>query len=598
MKWLLKLRRKSFINPGRWWSKRFGGRSLAIPLAMLVGIVAALLAGLLHNMVHYLELLSQRMSRTSPLLFGCFLLLPLAGMFFSFIIQRFAGGVRYAKSLSPLILSLHRRQSRIPFTEMFTHMLSSAVSVGLGGSAGLEAPSVLTGAAVGANTSSLFGVPRRMQILLIGCGGSAAIAAIFQSPIGGVLFAIEVLMPEFSVAALVPMLISSAVAMVISRTCFPHEQVLLAINTPWRTDAIPFYFLCGLCCALVGVYMLKVAHSLAAILKKAFPSRYKKLFICGVMLCVILALFPILRGQGTAFIAQLFDGNTADIAAQPMWLRLLPSWGVVVIMVAAAIFVKVIASIITVDGGGDGGIFAPTMFVGAFTGFAFARLINLTGIIELQEPNFVVVGICGVFSAVLRAPLTGIFLIADVTDSYILLVPLMIVSSVSWAAARHFEPHSIYRKPLADSGLLSDDRDLSMLQRFSVRMCVKNDYAPLRSTCTLTQLQAKLPQLHSKEIFPVLDEKKKLSGIIYTKELLPLLLSPELNPSLLVFDLMAKPRCTISIDDNLASAMEYLERFKLDYLPVNKKDGSVSGFVSRSDIFKLYRSLIRDADRY
>ena len=209
-----------------------------------------------------------------------------------------------------------------------------------------------------------------------------------------------------------------------------------------------------------------------------------------------------------------------------------------------------------------------------------------------------VVGICGVFSAVLRAPLTGIFLIADVTDSYILLVPLMIVSSVSWAAARHFEPHSIYRKPLADSGLLSDDRDLSMLQRFSVRMCVKNDYDPLRSTCTLTQLQAKLPQLHSKEVFPVLDEKKKLSGIIYTKELLPLLLSPELNPSLLVFDLMAKPRCTISIDDNLASAMEYLERFKLDYLPVNKKDGSFAGFVSRSDIFKLYRSLIRDADRY
>ena len=209
---------------------------------------------------------------------GIFLLLPFAGIIISYAIQRFIGGNRYAKSLSPLILALNRRKTNIPLKETFNHIISSAVSVGCGGSAGLEAPSVLTGAAIGANTAGFFGIDRRQKLLMIGCGAAAAISAIFQSPIGGVLFALEVLLPEFSVAALIPMLISSAVAMVVSRAFFHHEQILFVINPEWRLDAIPFYFLCGIFCALVGVFVIKSVYRTTGWLKKLLPTPWRRLF--------------------------------------------------------------------------------------------------------------------------------------------------------------------------------------------------------------------------------------------------------------------------------------------------------------------------------
>ena len=246
---------------------------------------------------------------------------------------------------------------------------------------------------------------------------------------------------------------------------------------------------------------------------------------------------------------------------------------------------------LTVESGGDGGIFAPTMFVGAFVGFAFARLVNLSGVAELQEANFVVVGICGVFSAVLRAPLTGIFLIADVTASYILLVPLMIVSSVSWFIARLFEPYSIYNKALAESRLLLPDRDHTILQRLSVRVCIEREFVALDAG----QPAISLREFGSdQEIFPVLDSDGRLTGIVRPDKLLPVIFDEKLNNSLLIFDIMERPCGEVSIDSDLVEAMNNLERFKLDHLPVRGSDGEFIGFVNRNSIFRLYRTLIRD----
>ena len=592
---LLHLRRGLILKAERSLTRRFGARALDVPLAMLVGVLAALVAASLHTLVSLLEKVSTWMrTSASPWLFILFMLMPFIGVTLSCLFQRFCGGPRYAKSLSPLILALHRGQTRIPFSEVFTHVISSAISVGCGGSTGLEAPSVLTGAAVGSNTASFLGIDRRRRLLFTGCGGAAAIAAIFQSPVGGILFAVEVLLPEFSVAALVPLLISSAVAMVVSRSLFPHEQILYVLNPPWRTDAIPFYFLCGIICALVGVFIIRSVYKLTAIMKKYLHTRWQKLFAGGAVLTVILALFPVLRGQGYSFITQLYSGDVSIIGDSSPALAILP-WTVrLVIIIAIAILLKAMTAVLTVDSGGDGGIFAPTMFVGAFVGFAFARLINLSGIAELQEMNFVIVGICGVFSAVLRAPLTGIFLIADVTGSYILLVPLMIVSSVAWFIARLFEPHSIYNKALAESKLLLPDRDHTMLQRFSVRLCLDREFVALNPDQPLKNMSDVIGFGSSQEIFPVLDEKKQLAGIVYLEKLLPVMLDSELSKNLLIFDLMEPPRAEVSIDSDLADAMKYLERFKLKHLPVKNKNNEFIGFVGRNAIFRLYRSMNKE----
>jgi len=589
---LLNLRRWIVLRSERNLTRRFGTQALDVPLAMLVGTLAALVAASLHTLVSLLEKFSSWMRNSaSPWLFVIFTLMPFIGVVCSYLFQRFFGGKRYAKSLSPLILSLHRGQTRIPFSEVFTHVISSAISVGCGGSTGLEAPSVLTGAAVGSNTASFFGIDRRRRLLLTGCGGAAAIAAIFQSPVGGILFAVEVLLPEFSVAALVPLLISSAVAMVVSRSLFPHEQVLYVVNPPWRTDAIPYYFLCGVLCAAVGVFVIRSVYKVTALMKKYLQSRWRKLFVGGIVLTLILALFPVLRGQGYGFIAQLYSGELSTIGESAPVLNSFPLMLRLLIIIAVAIALKAITAVLTVESGGDGGIFAPTMFVGAFVGFAFARLVNLSGVAELQEANFVVVGICGVFSAVLRAPLTGIFLIADVTASYILLVPLMIVSSVSWFIARLFEPYSIYNKALAESRLLLPDRDHTILQRLSVRVCIEREFVALDAG----QPAISLREFGSdQEIFPVLDSDGRLTGIVRPDKLLPVIFDNKLNNSLLIFDIMERPCGEVSIDSDLVEAMNNLERFKLDHLPVRGNDGEFIGFVNRNSIFRLYRTLIRD----
>lgn len=602
-KFLLRLHRRFILRMVRFWQTRWGERSLIVLLAILIGGAAALAAALLHTLVTRLEAFGIWLAGTPHDdhglgWLGILLVLPLAGMLLSFLVQRYLGGPRYAKSLSPLILALNRRRTGIPAVEIVSHMLSSALSVGLGGSAGLEAPSVLTGAAIGSNSAGFLHIDRRHRSLLVGCGSAAAISAIFDSPIAGVLFAAEVLLPEFSVSALIPMIMSSAVATVVSRQIIGDNQFFLAINAPWQANAIPCYFLCGIFCALVGVYVIKAAYFTSAQLKSRFRNPWLRLFAGGSVLCVILLVFPLLRGQGYLYIEKLFTGDMEGLVASAPLLGWIPSQpALLVILVVVVILVKVIASVLTVDSGGDGGIFAPSMFIGAFAGFAFARLVNLTGVIQLQEYNFVAVGMCGVFTAVMRAPLTGIFLIAEVTGGYILLVPLMIVSSVSWFVARFFEPNSIYRKALVENNLLDDDRDRTMLRRLPVRLLLSRDYHVLKLNDPLQKVTG-LVERTPEEIFPVLDDSGKLIGVVHLEKILAVMLNPKVYSLLVVFDLMEPPLGIVSPDDDLAWAMANFEKHNLAYLPVCDASGTFHGFIAKASIFSRYRRMVRENDSF
>ena len=597
---LLRFHRLRIVPSVRFCSERFGSRSVIVVIAILIGVIAAFATAAMHLLMLYPIRRGQEWFAAAQdgdkYSYLAFSLLPFIGLALSFLVQRLWGGPRYAKSLSPLILALSRHRNSIPLRDTVTHLISSSLAVGCGGSAGLEAPSVLTGSAIGANAASLFGIDRSKRNLLIGCGAAAAISAIFNSPIGGVLFAVEVLLPEFRVAALVPMLISSAVATVVSRVIRPDVvNLALTINTPWRTNAIPYYFLCGAISALVGVYVIRCAYALSGVLKKRFPSALLRLIAGGAALCLLLAVFPVLRGQGYWAISEIFDGDFADILKRSPLLSHLPGVAAAVTILGAAIFVKVITSVLTVDSGGDGGIFAPSMFIGAFTGFAFARAINLTGLIELQEQNFVIVGMCGVFTAVIRAPLTGIFLVAEVTGGYILLVPLMIVSAVSWFVARLFEPHSIYRKALAESRLLYDDSDRALLQRIPVRLCITSDYIHLAPDNTLESV-GELTARTTQKIFPVLNASGGLQGVIRVEKILSAMIDPTLARSLVAFDLMEAPHGAILLDDDLAGAMELFERYDRPYLPVFSDSGKFSGFIFRDTCLAKYRALVRESD--
>ena len=588
------------------WHSRWGERSFLAALAIVIGVMAALAEVALHWAVEKLSLLVANIPTMVEKAGGhavvgmmIFALFPLIGMIFSYLSQRMLGGTRYAKSLSPLILALHRKRPTIPLTETVSHLISSALAVGCGGSAGLEAPSVLTGAAIGANTGSFWFVSKKRRALLLGCGASAAIAAIFDSPIAGVLFAAEVLLPEFSVSALVPMIMSSAVASVISQRLMPDMEFFLAKIDPWQFSAVPSYVLCGVVCALVGVYVIKTAYWLSGELKKRLRNPWMRLFTAGCILCVILWMLPVLRGQGYWFIEQLFAGNIAELRTKSTFLQALPdSEWIIFMLLALIILLKVVAAVLTVDGGGDGGIFAPSMFTGAFTGFAFAHLVNMTGVVNLRENNFAAIGMCGVFTAVMRAPLTAIFLIAEMTHSYTLLVPLMIVSSVAYFFAYLFEPNSVYRKALAENNLLVNDRDETMLRRLQVRFNMNRRYRVLNAGDRLTQLIKEVEATPGNPAYPVLDGEGRLLGVVYLERVLKAMLNKDEFDFLLIYDIMETPPEILNPDDDLAKAMAAFDLYRVEVLPVCDSKGFFKGFLEKALIFNKYRRMVKETENF
>lgn len=587
------------------WRIKGHENSLVILLALLIGAITAVAAALLHVMVGRLADFSVWLTGAAKDLGGhgwlaLFFILPLLGLTLSYLVQRYLGGLQYAKSLTPLVFALDRRRTFIPAIETINHILSSALSVGLGGSAGLEAPSVLTGAAIGSCASRFFYIEQRHRTLLIGCGAAAAISAIFDSPVGGVLFVAEVLLPQFSVSALAPMLLASAVATVISRLIFGQNLFFLAITGPWEQHAVPYYFVCGAVCAFVGIYVIRVAYFLGSKLHRIFTNPWFRLLVGGTGLCVLLVVFPILRGQGYRYIELVFSGDVQAVLNDVPILHWLPAgpW-VPVVIIAAGVFLKAIASVLTVESGGDGGIFAPCLVIGAFTGFAFARLVNLSGLTQLQEFNFVAAGMCGVFTAVMHAPMTGIFLIAEVTGGYVLLVPLMIVSAVSWLTARSVEPNSIYRKALVEKKLIDDDPDQGMLKRVPVAECVNSSYQVLRANDTIATVIHLVEKMAvPDDVFPVLDGHGKLQGVVHLEKVLAAMLNPKIHDMLLIFDLMDPPLGILQPEDDLLQAMNHFDKYNLKNLPVCAKTGKFCGFIERTPIFTRYRRMVSETENF
>ncbi|MCK9212275.1 MAG: chloride channel protein [Ignavibacteriaceae bacterium] len=559
-------------------------KTSVILLSILIGAIAGLIAVVLKSSVNFShELALSVMQRYS---IKIVFLLPLIGILLTVLfVQFFFKGI-HTKGLSDIIHSIAKGKVDIPFQRTYSHIIASTLTVGLGGSVGLEAPIAATGAAIGANIGKSLKLNYKFKTLFIACGTAAGISAIFNSPIAGVIFAFEVLVSEISVPFLIPVLISSATAAVFSN--FMHSgQLFILVTQGWQYKALPFYILLGVFCGLISVYTIRSTFSI----EKYFHSiknRYYRAILGGLGVSFLVFLFLPLFGEGYLSVKQVLSTEYYSLLQNSFFSLHLPFDWFLLLFVFLLIILKPIAAGLTVGAGGDGGIIAPSLFMGGMCGFFMAQLFRTLGIIDLITVNFIAVGMAGVLAGVIRAPLTGIFLIAEITGGYILFVPLMIVVSTAYFISKYFEKNSIYTKVLHEKGI--DDvtnKDAALLSKISISELIEKDFSPVNPNATLAQFLEVMT--HSKRnVFPVVDGENNYLGLIYLDDIREMILEKELYNILLVYEIMRTDNCSLSMDESMTAVIEKFEKFNAWNLPV-VQEGKYIGFVSKSAVLTLYR---------
>lgn len=518
--------------------------------------------------------------------------LPALGIFIcTALVALFIKG-RYQKGLSCVVETTSRGISDLPPSKIYSHVVTSGVCVGLGGSAGLEAPIALTGSAIGSNAAKALGISGETRTLLLACGGAAGIAAVFNSPVGGALFACEVLLPEFSIPALVPLLMSSAAASVLSSVLY-SKQPFIALTEGWDINALPFYVFLGIVCGFVAAYVMR-ANAWAGRRLELFKNVWLKALAGAATLYVAFLLMPCLGGEGYDRVSTIVSGDfNALFAASPFpWIDC-GGW-LFVGVVALIVFAKPLVSATTIESGGDGGIFAPSMFTGAFTGLLVSRSVNLSGAMHLNEVNFIAVAMGGLLSGVMHAPMTGIFLIAEMTGGYKLLVPLMIVSALACFTCRRLEPYNVYKRSLHKAGFpLEQNPDTAAMESMDIAGLVETDFLKLKESDTLRDM-IRAVMGSRRNVFPVVDSNGRLAGIVTLDNLRPFLLDSQLYDMALVYDVMSQPGPRLKNGDSLASAARLFEKCGLWNIPVERENGVYLGFVSKSGVFDKYRDALRN----
>lgn len=566
-------------------------RNYIILASILVGIVAGLAAVLMKIMVHWVESRAQQGIGRNQLNYVWLFVTPLIGILLSvFYEQRVLKG-RLIKGVTKILRAIGRRHSQLDRRDTYGHLVTSALTVGMGGSAGLEAPIVVTGSAIGSNIGASLKLGYKERTMLLACGASAGIAAIFNAPIAGVIFAAEVLLTEITIPVFVPLLISAATASVLSQFFF-HDRLFAPLDEGWRMKSIPLYVFLGIATGLVSVYMTRTTHFLEKQLGK-FKLRNRKAVLGGSLLGLLIVAFPPLYGEGYTTIQKLMLGKEKALLHLSLFSDFEQSQWALLLFLGALLFLKVIATSLTIGSGGNGGIFAGSLFSGAVTGFILARLVTLTGFLKIQESNFVAAGMAGVIAGVVHAPLTAIFLIAEITGGYSLFVPLMVVAAISYFIAKHFEPASVYTRPLREEGQhYQGDRDAFLLNSIELTEIIETELQTVPASLPVQEVIAKF--VGSKQnIFPVIDSHQKFAGIILLEDIKDLLFDLERTSSMMASDVATQPPATLVLGEKMESAMRKFDQTGVWKLPVLSEKGAFIGFVSKKKIFTKYRELLK-----
>ena len=578
-----------------WRIKHVPDRNFVLLLSGVVGALAGLAAVLLKEVVHYIQHEVQVLTEGD---WGNYLLLasPAFGILLTAMVARYIFKERLGHGITDILYNISRRSSRIPRNRMYSRMFTSAVTVGLGGSVGLESPIVVTGSAIGSNIGQLVHLDARKRSLLIGCGTAGAIAGIFNSPVAGVIFAIEVILTDVTLMAFIPLLISAVSGALISLSLLGDDVLFSFRDTDNYAGAdIPFYLILGIFAGFVSLYFTRAMYKIEGNLER-IQSNAQRIALGALGLALIIFIFPPIYGEGYAFIKTLLSGKAALVAPEGFFIEgWLPTPPLLILFLIGVLLIKPVATALTLGAGGSGGIFAPSLFLGGTIGFLTAYLINTTGLATVSIANFTLVGMCGVMAGVLHAPLTAIFLIAEITSGYTLFVPLMLVSAISYNTVSYFERGSLYTKRLLERGdLFRDDKDRQVLSLIQLGKIVEKDLLTIPPDATLGDL-VKLVRQSNRNIFPVVNEHQELLGIITLDDIRDMMFDPVQQESVVVRTIMNTPPASVTSRENMQSVMDKFEKTGAWNLPVIDQ-GQYVGFVSKSRIFNAYRNkLVRQS---
>ncbi|WPR70630.1 chloride channel protein [Flavobacterium sp. NG2] len=560
--------------------------------SVLVGISSAFAVIVLKSFAHWVFQFATSINKILKLSF-INSILPIAGLLLTvFVIKRLLGGT-IEKGTSQILYSVAKKASIIPSKQMYAHIVTSSLTVGLGGSAGLESPIVVTGAAFGSNFAQNYKLSYKDRTLLIGCGVAAGIAAAFNAPIAGVLFAIEFLLVDVSISAFTPIMIAAATGALVSVITL-DEAILLNVKQQQEFDyhKIPFYVLLGIVTGFISIYYTRNFQKTEHFFSHMRMNPYKKALFGASLLAVLIFVFPTLFGEGYESIKTLAENNAGDLLENTLFSSYQNNNWIILIFVGATMMVKVFATSITLGSGGNGGNFAPSLFVGSYVGYVFSKAINLTGLTHLPISNFTMVGMAGILSGLFHAPLTAIFLIAEITGGYSLMLPLMIVASISFAISKRFEKHSMDVKELAKRGhAFTSNKDTNVLSTLNTNSIIHTDYLTLSPDENLEKL-VDLISHSNQSVFAVVDKDQHLLGVIHFNNIREIIFNKYRVKYTLVKDIMIPPADIIYPFNSMEVVMNKFEKTKRTFLPVIK-DEKYFGFISKSEALEAYRSKLK-----
>lgn len=565
-------------------------------LSLVVGLFSGGAAVLLHTLINLIRgaLHSAFTGKADILLY---LVLPGVGMLISLVIVRYLIKDRIGHGVTKVLVAVSKNDSRIRPHNMWSSVLTSSITIGFGGSVGAEAPIVYTGAAIGSNFARYLKMSYRSATILIGCGAAGAIAGIFKAPLAGVLFTLEILLFNISMTSMMPLLLSTVSAAMVSYIFTGDSLPFECTLSPFNIANVPFYIFLGVFCGFVSLYFLRTTLRMEDVLQR-FRKPFTKWLVCSILLGVLILLFPPLFGEGYDFLHPLLNGE--EISYDVSILPILPhSPWVVPVFFLAVMLLKVFSMTFTNAGGGVGGTFGPTLFVGAIAGFVVARTLNLllaSSPITVPEQNFVLVGMAGLMAGVMQAPMTAIFLIAEMTGGYELFLPLILTSTISFGTIRIFEKYSIYTKRIAASGeLLTHDSDQAVLTLLRVSDLIERDFSTISIDATLGEF-VKVIGASERNLFPVIDSKKHFQGYVSLGDVRADMFNVDLYETRHVFNYMSSAPAYVYEDENMESVMKKFEKTDAWNLPVVKSEGDRTylGFVSKSKIFSSYREELKE----
>ena len=577
-----------------WREKHIKEKHFILIISFLVGICTATSALLLKTLIHFFQHLLTGNFNVDEANY-LYLLYPVVGILLAGLFVKYIVRDDISHGVTKILYAISQRKSRIKPHNVWTSIVASSVTIGFGGSVGAEAPIVLTGAAIGSNLGRLFRMEQKTLMLLVGCGAAGAVAGIFKAPIAGLVFVIEVLMLDLTMTSVLPLLISSVTAATMSYIFTGTEAMFAFSQTEvFEIRRIPYVLLLGVFCGLISLYFTRMMNRVEGIYRR-LGTYWRKFFLGGVMLSVLIFIFPPLYGEGYDTIGALLNGQYTNIMDKSFFYNLHDTYWGVVMFLSLSLLTKVFASSATNAGGGCGGIFAPSLYLGCIAGFVFAHTSNYFPFtMYISEKNFALLGMAGIMSGVMHAPLTGVFLIAELTGGYDLFLPLMIVSISSYITILMFEPHSIYSMRLAQKGeLLTHHKDKAVLTLLSMDSVIEKEFQVVSPEMTLGDM-VKVIAKCGRNIFPVVDERGVLLGVVLLDNIRNIMFRPELYNRFHVSKFMVSAPAKLYVNMPMDQIMQTFDDTKAWNLPVVDEQDHYIGFMSKSKIFNSYREVLVD----